>query len=65
MTVKKQPDRSAVIRAAARAWNASKPHRALEILIEAGYRDMWPEFQRRALRVARRRYMARMDRAAG
>jgi hypothetical protein len=49
-----------VFRQAARAWNDRKPHRALEIIREAGYgADEWREFQRIMLRRAR----ARFDRA--
>jgi hypothetical protein len=45
---------------AAHAWSRGMPHRAWEILAVAGYGDLWPAFQREALRQARRRYRARM-----
>src|SRR5262245_13362695 len=46
---------------AARAWRAGQPHRALEIMEEAGLRDEWPVFVRVAARTARARYERRMS----
>ena len=60
MAIQKSHPRTVAIRGAVRAWRAGKPHRALEIITDAGYRDMWPEFQRRALADARARYLARI-----
>lgn len=45
---------------AATAWKAGKPHRAWEILADAGMADQWPAFQRVALRHARARYVRTM-----
>lgn len=62
MDLKKAP-RAAVIRRAAQAWNAGKPHTAWEIITTAGYGEPgWRAFQRVALRRARDRYQARLRR---
>lgn len=58
-----QQTRTAVIRAAVRAWRDGKPHRAREIMVAAGYGDLWPTFQRAAFRAARGRFVASMARA--
>lgn len=48
------------LRRAAMAWRIGRPHRAWEILAEAGMADQWPTFQRVVLQRARARYTARM-----
>lgn len=60
IAVTSQSVRRRAIRHAAEAWRAGKPHRAWEIMAEAGLLDHWREFQRTALRVARRRYLRYM-----
>lgn len=45
---------------AAAAWQAGRPHQALEILTVAGMADEWPVFMKACLVQARRRYQARM-----
>ena len=60
MKITRVRTRSDVFRAAARAWNAGRPHRALEIMTDAGCRELWPVFQRVALRRARERYHRRI-----
>jgi alpha-beta hydrolase superfamily lysophospholipase len=44
------------------AWRVGKPHRAWEILAEAGMSDYWARFQRTALQHARRGYTRAMER---
>jgi hypothetical protein len=60
MTHQESSTRTRAIRGAVRAWRAGQPHRARTILVDAGYGDMWPEFQRAALRQARARFLAGM-----
>jgi hypothetical protein len=52
-----------VLRRAAAAWEAGRPHEALDILSEAGMREeYWPQFQRTALGHARARYLREISR---
>lgn len=55
--------RRRVHKRAASAWLAGKPHTAWEILDGAGLADEWPEFQRVAFRLARRRFLDQMSTA--
>jgi hypothetical protein len=52
--------RHRALRQAVQAWRVGRPHRAWQILAEAGMADHWQEFQRVALRRARERFLARM-----
>lgn len=52
--------RRRVFTRAARAWSQGYPHRALEILTEAGLVDYWPDFRDAALRRARERFVRLM-----
>jgi hypothetical protein len=60
LVTQSQSVRRRAFRRAAEAWRAGRPHTAWEILAEAGLSDHWREFQRTALRVARRRYLRRI-----
>jgi hypothetical protein len=44
------------------AWRTGRPHTAWEILADAGMAELWPDFQRVALRHARNRYQRAMIR---
>lgn len=54
--------RRRVLRRAARAWKAGKPHTAWSILAECGLSEYWPAFRNTALRMARQRYEREMSR---
>jgi hypothetical protein len=54
--------RARVLDRAVIAWRVGKPHRAWEILAEAGMSDYWARFQRTALQHARRGYTRAMER---
>jgi len=49
-----------VLARAVLAWRGSRPHTAWSILADAGMAELWPEFQRVALRHARNRYTRAM-----
>lgn len=47
--------RHRVLTRAARAWDSSRPHQAMEILADAGMIDYWPELMDQLLKRARER----------
>jgi hypothetical protein len=49
-----------VYRRAALLWRGGKPHEAWQQFVQADMLDHWPAFQRVALRLARREFLARM-----
>lgn len=62
MITREAAHRRRAYRRAAYAWSSGKPHRAWEILAASGYGDQWQDFQREALRRARRTFKVRMAR---
>ena len=61
MTARDSVMRERIFTRAAVAWMNGQPHTAWEIITQAGLRAHWPEFQRTALRRARRHFLARMS----
>ena len=61
MTARDSVTRERALTRAAVAWLNGQPHTAWEIINQAGLRELWPEFQRTALRRARRHFLARMS----
>ena len=63
LTVLTGTARRRVLYRAATAWRDGHPHTAWSILAQAGMGELWPEFQRVALRHARSRYQRAMSKA--
>ena len=56
--------RTRAIQRACQAWLRGRPHEAWRALDQAGLASYWPEFQRRALAHARRRYLSAIRRVS-